>query len=132
MTYELWVLALNAVILLLLYATQGGFTTVTAPAWGLGARDQTREPSVFADRAARTVRNQIEAVAVFAPLVIVAHLIGLSNSLTVWGAGMFLGSRVLFVPLYLLGVPYLRTLIWAVGFFGLIMIAYAVLTAGTP
>ena len=130
MSYELWVLALNAVILLVLYGIQGADTVLHAPTWGLGARDQHREGSVFTGRARRTVTNQIEAVAVFAPLVLIAHMLEVSNTLTVWGAGLFLGARVLYVPLYLLGVPYLRTLVWGAGFAGSAMIAYAVLTAG--
>ena len=69
-------------------------------------------------------------MAAFAPLVLVAHLLGVSDNLTVWGAGLFLGARVFFVPLYLLGVPVLRTLVWGAGFAGTGMIAYAVLTAG--
>lgn len=130
MTYELWVLALNAVILLVLYGLQGADTVLNAGKWGLGARDEAREGSVFTGRARRTVQNQIEAMAAFAPLVLVAHLLGVSDNLTVWGAGLFLGARVLFVPLYLLGVPVLRTLVWGAGFAGTGMIAYAVLTAG--
>ena len=131
MTYELWVLALNAVILLVLYGMQGADTVLNAGKWGLGARDEAREGSVFTGRARRTVQNQIEAIAVFAPLALVAHLLGLSeHQLVVWGAGLFLGARVFFVPLYLLGVPYLRTLVWGAGFAGTGMIAYAVLTAG--
>ena len=130
MTYELWVLALNAVILLVLYGMQGTDTVLNAGKWGLGARDEVREGSVFTNRAQRTVRNQIEAMAVFAPLVLIAHVLGLSNTLTVWGAGLFLGARVFFVPLYLLGVSYLRTLVWGAGFVGSAMIAYAVLTSG--
>ena len=129
MTYELWVLALNAVLLLVLYVIQGGYTTVTAPKWGVGARDAARDPSVFAGRAERTVRNQIEALAVFAPLVLIAHVLGISNDLTVWGAGLFLGARVAFVPLYFLGVAWLRTLVWFAGVAGTVMIAYVVLTA---
>lgn len=127
MTYELWVLALNVVILLTLYAIQGADTVINAPKWGLGARDQARQGSAFTGRARRTVQNQIEAMAAFAPLVLVAHVLDLSGPLTVWGAGLFLGARVLFVPLYLLGVPYLRTLVWGAGFAGTGMIAYAVL-----
>ena len=130
MTYELWVLALNAVILLVLYGMQGADTVLNAGKWGLGARDEAREGSVFTGRARRTVQNQVEAMATFAPLVLVAHMLGISDTLTVWGAGLFLGARVFFVPLYLLGVPFLRTLVWGAGFAGTGMIAYAVLTAG--
>jgi len=129
MSYELWVLALNAVILMVLYGLQGTDTVLNAGKWGLGARDEAREGSVFTGRARRTVSNQIEAMAVFAPLVLVAHVVEVSNELTVWGAGLFLGARVLYVPLYLLGVPYLRTLVWGAGLAGTGMIAYAVLTA---
>lgn len=130
MTYELWVLALNAVILLVLYGVQGADTVLNAPKWGLGARDEPREGSAFTGRARRTVQNQIEAVAVFAPLVLIAHVLGISNGLTVWGAGLFLGARVFYVPAYFLGVAYLRTLVWGAGFAGSVMMAYAVLTAG--
>ena len=129
MTYELWVLVLTSIMLLVLYLMQGMYTTVKAPKWGVGARDDTRAPSVFAGRAERTVRNHIEAMMVFAPLVLVAHQIGVSNSLTVWGAGLFLGGRLLFVPLYLLGVSYLRTLVWFAGVIGTGLIGYALLTA---
>lgn len=130
MTYELWVLALNAVMLLALYLIQGVYTTVTAPKWGVGARDETRAASVFSGRADRTVRNHIEAMMVFMPLVLIAHLLGISSELTKWGAGLFLGARVAFVPLYFLGVPWLRTLAWFAGVAGTCMIAFAVLTAG--
>ncbi len=130
MSYELWVLALSAVILLVLYGMQGMDTVLNAPGWGLGARDADREGSVFTGRARRTVRNHIEAIAVFAPLVLVAHMLGISNTLTIWGAGLFLGARVFYVPAYLLGIPYLRTLIWGAGYVGSAMIAWAVLTAG--
>lgn len=130
MSYELWVLALNAVILLALYGLQGADTVLNAPKWGLGARDEGRTASVFTGRAQRTVRNQIEALAVFGPLVLVAHIAGISSELTVWGAGLFLGARVLFVPLYLLGTPYLRTVVWGAGYIGCVLIAYAVLAAG--
>jgi uncharacterized MAPEG superfamily protein len=130
MTYELWVLALNAVILLVLYGMQGTDTVLNAPKWGLGARDEARAGAVFTGRARRTVRNQIEAVAVFTPLALIAYLLKLSeHTLVIWGAGLFLGARVFYVPCYLLGVPYLRTLVWGAGFAGSAMIAYAVLTA---
>jgi len=69
-------------------------------------------------------------MAVFAPLVLIANALVISNTLTVWGAGLFLGSRILYAPVYLLGIPYLRTLIWGAGFAGSAMIAWAVLTAG--
>lgn len=129
MSYELWVLVITSLMLLALYLMQGAYTTVKAPKWGISARDEVGAPSVFSGRAERTVRNHIEALMVFAPLVLVAHLAGVSNSLTVWGAGLFLGSRLLFVPLYLLGVPALRTLVWFGGVVGTVLIGYALLTA---
>jgi uncharacterized MAPEG superfamily protein len=39
----------------------------------------------------------------------------------VTGAWIFLIARVLYVPLYLSGVPALRTLVWVVSWVGLIM-----------
>lgn len=130
MSYELWVLALNAVILLALYGLQGTHVTLTAPAWGFSARDGERPGSLFAERSARVVRNQIEAVAAFAPLVLIGHVLDIHTALTVWGAGLFLGARVLYVPLYLAGIPMVRSVVWTAGFVGCLMVAFAVLTAG--
>jgi uncharacterized MAPEG superfamily protein len=43
---------------------------------------------------------------------------------------MYFLGRVVYLPLYALGIPVLRTLTWVVSMLGLIMIIVAILRAG--
>ena len=73
------------------------------------------------------VDNHREGLTLFAPLVIVAALIHVSNSWTVLGAELFFYARVVHAGLYLAGVPLIRPLAWAVGLIGTLMVLLAVL-----
>lgn len=52
----------------------------------------------------------------------IAHVIGASSALTVWGAALYFWGRVVYVPLYAFGVPYIRSLVWVVSLAGLVMV----------
>jgi uncharacterized MAPEG superfamily protein len=67
-------------------------------------------------RADRTYLNAVETFAPFAALVIVAQLAGKANAMTAFWAMSFFWLRVAHAVIYLLGVPYLRTLIFTLGF----------------
>lgn len=82
--------------------------------WLVGPRDETRPQSVLTGRLQRCVDNSVEAMVVFAPAVLIVHLNGLSTAATVLATQIFLASRILYVPLYALGTPWLRTVIWMV------------------
>ncbi|MEM9238384.1 MAG: MAPEG family protein [Pseudomonadota bacterium] len=43
---------------------------------------------------ARNVRNQIEGMALFVPLVVIASITGISNGWTQWGALIFVCARL--------------------------------------
>ena len=60
-----------------------------------------------------------EAVAVFAPLVIVAQFLDISNGWTQFPAIAFMIARVLYLPSYALGLVPIRTMVWSLGFFAL-------------
>jgi uncharacterized MAPEG superfamily protein len=77
----------------------------------------------MAGRAARAHRNMIENLAPFAVLVLVAHVAGKANELTALGAMIFFYARVAFAVLYVAGVPWLRSLAYAAGIVGMIIIA---------
>ena len=38
-----------------------------------------------------------------------------------WGAILWFVARIAYVPLYLLGIPYLRSLVWAASMLGLLL-----------
>ena len=131
MTFELVSLMGAVAILFLLLMFQGALVPLAQGfGWGLGSRDSEREATILQGRARRTIANHLEGLAMFAPVVIVAHLADVSTTLTVWGAGIFLIGRAAFAALYIAGVPVLRSLAWGVSITGLIMTAIPVISAG--
>jgi uncharacterized MAPEG superfamily protein len=63
-------------------------------------------------RADRAHVNAVESFAPFAALVIVVHLAGKANATTAFLAMSFFWLRVAHAVVYLLGLPYLRTVIF--------------------
>jgi uncharacterized MAPEG superfamily protein len=70
----------------------------------------------WAYRLAAAHRNAIENLAVFAPLAIMVHLLGVNNALTATAATVFFLSRVAHAVIYTFGVPLLRTIAFVIGF----------------
>ena len=90
----------------------------------LGNRDHMRPHTVVGLRALRALANLHEAMPVFIALALMNMIVGSSAaSLAVTGATVFLVARIVYVPLYLAGVPVARSLAWGVGFAGLIAMA---------
>lgn len=90
---------------------------------GVGNREAILPPTALSGRADRAAANTLENFVLFAALALTAHAAGVDNAEVAQGAKIFLWARVLYLPVYIVGIPYLRTLIWAVGLVGLIMIA---------
>ncbi len=126
MTVELTMLAYSVALLFVLILIQASAGT---SAQGLGpmagARDQLKEPSLWQARTKRIVDNHREGLMLFAPLILIAAHTGVTNDLTVWGAQLFFFSRVAHAIVYLLGLPWIRPLFWAVGIVGTIMVFLA-------
>ena len=131
MTFELLSLVGVVGVLFLLLMFQGALVPLHHGfGWGLGSRDDARQLTVMQGRARRTIANHLEGMAMFAPLVIILHLADISTSVTVWGAGLFLVSRIGFALMYLGGVPVLRSVFWGASIAGLLMIAFPLIKAG--
>ena len=47
------------------------------------------------------------------------------GTLSVYGAGLYVAARALYVPLYAAGTPIVRTLVWTVSVIGLVMVIVA-------
>ena len=88
-----------------------------------GNREGLIELTGFAGRAKRAHQNMIENMVLFAALVLVAHVAGKANAMTAMGALVFFWARLVYALIYLLGIPWLRTVAWAVSVIGMIMIA---------
>lgn len=90
--------------------------------YSASARDDERS-DVMSRRLARVVRNQVEGVAMFAPLAILAGT-GAGAGVLGWASLVYATSRVLHCALHAVGVQAPRSAIWLVGF-GALLIAYA-------
>lgn len=77
----------------------------------------------WAGRAERAQRNMLESLILFAPLVLAMHVSGISNTMTVLGAYVYLWGRVAYAFLYVAGVPWARSAAWLLALCGMVMIA---------
>ena len=125
MTTDLTILALTALfatVLPLVYIV--GLTTVPdGYAWGLGNRDRPfggERP--WAQRARRAHANLVENLLPFAALVLIAHVSGRANATTALGAEMFFSARLAYTAVYIAGLTPWRTLMFAIGQTGMLLI----------
>ncbi|AKC72752.1 hypothetical protein MB84_24820 [Pandoraea oxalativorans] len=90
---------------------------------------QTSEaaPPAWMQRAKRAHANAVENLAVFAPLVLIAALAGISTPATVFAAKLYLIARIVHYVVYVAGIPVVRTLAFLVGFGATVSIATAIL-----
>jgi uncharacterized MAPEG superfamily protein len=91
--------------------------------------DAAVSPKSLSGRLDRTVGNTLEAAALFIPLVLISSQTGISNSLTQWGAIIFVSARIAYNVIYPAGLPVVRTLVWNAGFVALIVMGLGLLTA---
>src|SRR3954469_13646261 len=87
-------------------------------------------PSVeaeWAQRARRAHSNAAENLVVFTALIAAAQFAGVSNQVTVTAAAVYFWARLGHFVVLTLGIPYARTLIWTVGWFALMAIAWQIL-----
>lgn len=125
--YLVW----SAILLWLMIMLAG---LATAKAWTpaglmamLGNRENPADPSAFAGRADRAANNMIESFVLFIALAAAVYFAGKTEGQATTGAAVFFWARLVYWPVYLIGIPYLRTAVWAIGIIGLAMMALAVL-----
>jgi uncharacterized MAPEG superfamily protein len=91
-----------------------------------GNRDNEAPPNIWNTRAEWALRNLLETYVVFVALAVATELSGRSDALTQWGAQLYFWARWIYLPLYIFGVPYIRSLVWLVSAGGLIAMFFGV------
>ena len=119
LTLLLWTVALTVVQSVV--AVSGATLQVGLPTLAAN-REGLPEIVGWAGRAARAHRNMLESLVLFAALVLVAHVAGKANATTALGAHLFLWARLAYAVIYIAGIPWLRTAVWAVSTVGLVLI----------
>jgi uncharacterized MAPEG superfamily protein len=123
MSFEAWCL-FGAMVLGLVHLTAASFTfkAQVGNAYSVGPRDEGLQPTGMAGRLDRAQRNFLETFPIFAAAVVLLEVLGRTGSgLSEWGVGLYLAGRVLFLPLYALGLPWVRTFSWNLATLGLVL-----------
>jgi uncharacterized MAPEG superfamily protein len=119
-----WTLVLAIVQILLAAAAR---TQETGIAYNAGPRDGDGPPiGKIAARLKRAQANLYETLPLFIAAVLIANVAHRDGPLTLWGSGLYLGGRVVYVPFYGFGVPG-RPLIWIASLIGLALVLWAIL-----
>ena len=84
---------------------------------GLGNRDNLKDATPMGGRAERAAKNSIEAAVFFVPLALVANAAGMDAEVML-GAQIAFWARIAYVPIYIAGIKYLRSLMWIIGVVG--------------
>lgn len=130
MTLELWMLFGAALLgIVHLSAASFAFKSQVGNRYTVGARDENLQPTGVAGRLQRAQQNFLETFAVFAVCVLLCDLTDAYGDLSYWGAILYLAGRLVFLPLYAAGVPWLRTFSWNLATLGLMLVGIQVLVA---
>ncbi len=84
----------------------------------LSSRDSSSKPSIYAQRANRASRNLLETLPIFIGISILSLIREVDNSSV---ALLWLILRAIYIPIYILGINYVRTGIWAASLICLIL-----------
>jgi uncharacterized MAPEG superfamily protein len=93
---------------------------------GLSNREQLPSATALGARAERAAQNTKENFMLFVALALTAQLAGMGEQAT-FGAQVFFAARLAYLPVYWLGITYLRSAIWGVGIAGLALMLLALL-----
>ncbi|WGD32103.1 MAPEG family protein [Ancylobacter sp. WKF20] len=129
MTLELTILAWSLVLAVIQIMLPAMFRNrETGVAYNASARDEPGPPvGVVTGRLRRAQANLFETLPLFIAAVLIAHVAGREGVLTALGASLFLATRVIYVPLYALGIPYVRSAVWLASMAGLALVMLAIL-----
>lgn len=123
MAVELKLLAWSVVLLIVHIAVQGGLVApLRGAVWNAGPRDEGQPPlGKYPGRAQRALENFKETYPAFIALALALSISGRTGGNGTLGAWIWFVARLVYLPLYLLGVPWLRTLAYGASFAGLIL-----------
>jgi uncharacterized MAPEG superfamily protein len=128
MTPEFILLAFTLILALIQIGAAGMARTAELGAkWNAGPRDgENPPPGKLAGRLMRAQSNLFETLPLFIGAVLMAHVTGKDGgTLTFLGTHLYFFGRLIYLPLYAFGVPYVRSLVWLVATGGLVMVIVA-------
>ena len=122
MTPELKWLGFSILLGLVHVFVAAGLTThQRGLSWNAGNRDGEFKPLTgMAARASRANANFLETFPFFAAAVLALSVAGRQTPHTVLAVQLYFWARLLYLPIYIAGIPYVRTAVWVVSLWGLL------------
>lgn len=124
MTTELTVLAWGCVLALVhIFIAVRFKTRQYGVKWNMGARDEELPPpDPIVGRLARAQANFFETFPIAAAAILVVEIADRADQWTAIGALVWLAARVIYLPLYALGIPRIRTVVFLISVLGIALI----------
>jgi uncharacterized MAPEG superfamily protein len=124
MGVELNCLAWSVVLgLIHILAAANARTLELGAKWNMSPRDgEPAQLSPLTGRLLRAQSNFFETFPLFATSVLMAVLTNHLSTYSYWGAILYLGARIIYLPLYAFGIPVIRSIVWLVSIAGLLML----------
>ncbi len=131
MTTELSVLAWGCVLAIVhIFVAVRFKTRQYGTKWNMGARDEELPPpQPIVGRLARAQANFLETFPVMAAAILIVSVADLESRWTAIGALLWLGARVVYLPIYAFGVPKVRTLVFLISIVGIALVLRPALVA---
>ncbi len=128
MSIELQYLIFAIFLVLIQMVLQAGAGFLTNGFMGLaGSRDDEVLTTGIGGRFERAYYNMLETFPVFAALVLIVHVTESWDSTSAIAVQLYFWARIAYIPLYIIGIPFLRTIAWAVSMVGNVMLAWPLL-----
>jgi uncharacterized MAPEG superfamily protein len=125
------ILVLSAILMFLMASTASFLRcqgwTPSGRELAFGNRDNLPPETALAGRASRAANNMLEGIVLFIALFAAVHVANKVDAQSQLGANLFFWGRLVYWPVYLAGIVYLRTLVWFVSVAGLALMTIAAL-----
>lgn len=121
-----WILACLGLYLINVYSAGSLLMLQVGPKAYMGPRDSLPEPTKYYGRMQKAATNFGENLPVFLALAVLSLIVeGADMAEAVLGAKIFVLARVAYIAVYVAGVPYVRSVVFASGLVGLTLMSLA-------
>ena len=128
MSIELQFLIFTVFLLILQMVAQVTAGFLTNGLMGLtGSRDDEVLVEGIGGRFERAYYNMLETFPVFAALVLIIQVTESWTSTSALAVQIYFWARVAYIPLYIIAIPFLRTVAWLISMAGILMLAWPLL-----
>lgn len=94
--------------------------------WNLSSREGKVQPLTgVAARTSRASENFKETFPFYAAFVLLLLVLGKTNSTTAVAAQVYFYARLIYLPIYALGITHVRTLVWGASLGGIVVLGIA-------